>query len=384
MKKELFGELGIIAMAGCETFANQVDNYLKKWRETDKSFIIKTTCPRFGSGEGKGLITQSIRGMDIFIICDVFNYGVKYKMRGTDIPMTPDEHYADLKRLVGAIDGRARRISVIMPMLYEGRQHKRTHRESLDCAMMLRELEFYGVKNIITFDAHDDRVANAIPLIGFDNYRPTYQMVKALVREYPDIVFDKDKLVIISPDEGAMGRCMYFSSVLGLDVGMFYKRRDYSRVVNGRNPIVAHEYLGCDLNDKDVIIIDDMISSGESFFDVARQVKKRGAKRIFNFATFGLFTNGLSCFDDAYAEGIFDKVFTTNLVYTDPDIEGRDWHCTVNMCKYVSYIIETLNRDESTSEMLDPVKKIHALEEKHRAELNGQLAINFETTENKN
>ena len=382
MKKDLFGELGIIAMAGCEGFAQQVDSYLKRWRDTKETFIVSAACPRFGSGEGKALINQSVRGMDIFIICDMFNYGVKYKMRGADIPMTPDEHYADLKRLVGAIDGRARRISVIMPMLYEGRQHKRTHRESLDCAMMLRELEFYGVKNIITFDAHDDRVANAIPLIGFDNYRPTYQMVKALVREYPDIEFDKEKLVIISPDEGAMGRCMYFSSVLGLDVGMFYKRRDYSRVVNGRNPIVAHEYLGCDLKDKDVIIIDDMISSGESFFDVARQVKARGAKRIFNFATFGLFTNGLSCFDDAYAEGIFTRVFTTNLVYTDPDIEKREWHCTVNMSKYVSYIIETLNRDESTSEMLDPVKKIHALEEKHKEDLAGQMRINFESTEN--
>lgn len=384
MKDELFGELGIISMAGCEPFASQVDSYLKRWRNTDQSFLIPADCPRFGSGEGKGMIHRSVRGTDLFIICDMFNYGVTYKLRGNPVPMTPDEHYADLKRIVGAVDGRARRISVIMPMLYEGRQHKRTSRESLDCAMMLRELEFYGVRNIITFDAHDDRVANAIPLIGFDNYRPTYQMVKALVREVPDIVFDKEQLVIISPDEGAMGRCMFFSSVLGLDVGMFYKRRDYSRIVNGRNPIVSHEYLGCELEGKDVIIIDDMISSGESFFDVARQVKMRGARRIFNFATFGLFTAGLSGFDQAYREGIVNKVFTTNLVYKDPEIETRPWHCTVNMCKYVSYIIDTLNHDESTSVILDPVKKIHALMDRHQAEAVGQMKIDFSSAEGSN
>ena len=382
MKEAVFGKLGIIAMKGCEEFANSVDNYLRERRGTNESYLVEVDCPRFGSGEAKGLLKQSVRGLDIMILCDPFNYGVTYKMRGIDIPMTPDEHFADLKRIVGAIEGKARRISVIMPMLYEGRQHKRTNRESLDCAMMLRELEVYGVKNFITFDAHDDRVQNAVPLIGFDNYRPTYQMVKALVQAVPDISFDKDQLIIISPDEGAMGRCMFFSSVAGIDVGMFYKRRDYSRIVNGKNPIVAHEYLGKDLDGKDVIIVDDMISSGDSLFDVAKQIKKRGAKRIFNFATFGLFTNGLEGFDKAYEEGIIDKIFTTNLIYNDPGLANKPWYVEVNMCKYVSYIIDTLNHDESISLILDPVKKIHALIDKHNAELGGQLKIEFDS-ENK-
>ena len=382
MKEAVFGKLGIIAMKGCEKFANSVDNYLRERRGTNESYLVEVDCPRFGSGEAKGLLKQSVRGLDIMILCDPFNYGVTYKMRGIDIPMTPDEHFADLKRIVGAIEGKARRISVIMPMLYEGRQHKRTNRESLDCAMMLRELEVYGVKNFITFDAHDDRVQNAVPLIGFDNYRPTYQMVKALVQAVPDISFDKDQLIIISPDEGAMGRCMFFSSVAGIDVGMFYKRRDYSRIVNGKNPIVAHEYLGKDLDGKDVIIVDDMISSGDSLFDVAKQIKKRGAKRIFNFATFGLFTNGLEGFDKAYEEGIIDKIFTTNLIYNDPALAEKEWYVEVNMCKYVSYIIDTLNHDESISLILDPVKKIHALIDKHNAELGGQLKIEFDS-ENK-
>lgn len=377
MKETVFGNLGIIAMRGCESFANRVDSYLRERRGTNESYLVEVECPRFGTGEAKALLKQSVRGLDIMIICDPFNYGVTYRTRGVDMPMMPDEHYADLKRIVGAIEGKARRISVIMPMLYEGRQHKRTNRESLDCAMMLRELEFYGVKNIITFDAHDDRVQNAVPLIGFDNYRPTYQMVKALVKAVPDIAFDKEQLIIISPDEGAMGRCMYFSSVAGLDVGMFYKRRDYSRIVNGKNPIVAHEYLGQDLTGKDVIIVDDMISSGDSLFDVAKQIKMRGAKRIYTFATFGLFTNGLEGFDKAYEDGIIDKIFTTNLIYGDPELKTREWYVEVSMCKYVSYIIDTLNHDESISLILDPVKKIHALVEKHMAELGGQLKIDF-------
>ena len=377
MKETVFGKLGIVAMKGCEEFANRVDNYLRERRGTNESYLVEVDCPRFGSGEAKALLKQSVRGIDIMIICDPFNYGVTYKMRGNDIPMTPDEHFADLKRIVGAIEGKARRISVIMQMLYEGRQHKRTNRESLDCAMMLRELEFYGVKNFITFDAHDDRVQNAVPLIGFDNYRPTYQMVKALVKAVPDISFDKEQLIIISPDEGAMGRCMFFSSVAGLDVGMFYKRRDYSRIVNGKNPIVAHEYLGQDLTGKDVVIVDDMISSGDSLFDVAKQIKKRGAKRIYAFATFGLFTNGLEGFDKAYEDGIIDKIFTTNLIYNDPALKTKDWYVEVSMCKYVSYIIDTLNHDESISLILDPVKKIHALIDKHTAELGGQLKIDF-------
>ena len=377
MKEAVFGKLGIIAMKGCEDFANRVDNYLRERRGTDESYLVEVDCPRFSSGEAKGLLKQSVRGLDIMIICDPFNYGVTYKMRGNDLPMTPDEHFADLKRIVGAIEGKARRISVIMPMLYEGRQHKRTNRESLDCAMMLRELEFYGVKNFITFDAHDDRVQNAVPLIGFDNDRPTYQMVKALVQAVPDISFDKDHLIIISPDEGAMGRCMFFSSVAGIDVGMFYKRRDYSRIVNGKNPIVAHEYLGKDLDGKDVIIVDDMISSGESLIDVAAQLKEKGAKRIFAFATFGLFTDGFEKFDKAYADGTISKVFTTNLVYRRPGLLEKPWHVDVNMCKYVSYIIDTLNHDATISELLNPVKRINKLIDKHKADQTAQVKMEF-------
>jgi len=378
MNDNFFGRLGIIAMPGCESFAEPVNEWLKKWRRTETSFIIPVKCPRFGSGEAKGIISESVRGLDIFIICDIFNYAETYNLRGTQIPKSPDEHFADLKRIIGAVNGRSRRVSVIMPMLYEGRQHRRTGRESLDCAMMLKELEFYGVKNIITFDAHDDRVESAIPLCDFDNYRPTYQMVKALVRDVPDISFDKNDLVIISPDEGAMGRCMFFSSVLGIDVGMFYKRRDYSKIVDGRNPIVAHEYLGCDLTGKDVIIVDDMISSGESMIDVAKQIKARGAKRIFAFATFGLFTSGFEKFDEAYEKGWITRVFTTNLVYTDPEISKHKWFSEVNMCKYVSYIIDTLNRDESTSVIIDPVKKIHNLLDRHKAENDPDMKIDFD------
>ena len=377
MKKELHGELGIIGMKGCESLTQQIDNYMMRWRNSEESFIVPVDCPRFGTGEGKGMVLKSVRGMDLFIVCDMFNYGVTYKLRGVEIPMSPDEHYCDLKRVLGAIEGKARRINVIMPMLYEGRQHRRNGRESLDCAMMLRELVTYGVTNIITFDAHDPRVANSIPLTGFDNYQPTYQMIKAMVRAVPDISFEKEHLIIISPDEGAMGRCMYFSSVLGIDVGMFYKRRDYSKVVNGRNPIVAHEYLGQDLTGKDVIIVDDMISSGESFFDVAGQIKRRGAKRIFAFDTFGLFTAGFEKFDEAYKDGLFDRIFTTNLVYTDPEILNHEWYICVNMSKYMSYIIDTLNHDETIGHIIDPVKKIHALLEKHREETGGQLRIDF-------
>lgn len=361
MKDILYGELGIIGMGGCEQFTAQVDNYIREWRGSEESFLVGAECPRFGSGEAKGLINRSVRGLDLYIICDMFNYGVSYNMRGVDHPMSPDDHYSDLKRIVGAVEGKARRISVIMPMLYEGRQHKRTTRESLDCAMMLRELETIGVRNLITFDAHDDRVQNAVPFMGFDNYRPTYQMVKAMVHEIPDIEFEKDKVIIISPDEGAMGRCMYFSSVLGLDVGMFYKRRDYSRVVGGRNPIVAHEYLGRDLTGMDVIIVDDMISSGDSILDVANQLKEKGAKRIFVFATFGLFCNGLENIDKAYAEGVFTKIFTTNLVYRTPELLEREWYSEVNMCKYVAYIIDTLNHDRTISHLLDQSNKIHKL-----------------------
>jgi ribose-phosphate pyrophosphokinase len=303
-------------------------------------------------------------------------------MYGQQVPMSPDDHYADLKRIIAAIAGKARRVSVIMPMLYEGRQHKRSSRESLDCALMLQELENMGVMNIITFDAHDPRVQNAVPLCGFDDVRPAYQMIKALVRHEPDISLAKEDTVIISPDEGAMGRCMYYSSVVGLDIGMFYKRRDYSRVVNGRNPIVAHEYLGSDLAGKDVIIVDDMISSGESLLDVALQLKEKGAKRVFNFATFGLFTDGLAKFDKAYQDGIISRIYTTNFVYRTPELLSKEWYVEVNMCKYVAYIIDTLNHDETISNLLDPVKRIHKLMEQHKKEMGGQMKMEFSGKEN--
>ncbi len=380
MTEAQYAELSVIGMKGCEQFAAQVDYYLREWRRHggDEGFLVHCDCPRFGTGEAKGLLHESLRGHDLYIICDMFNYSVTYNMYGQTVPMSPDDHYADLKRIIASNGGKARRITVIMPMLYEGRQHKRSGRESLDCALMLQELVSMGVTNIITFDAHDPRVQNAIPLSGFDDVRPSYQMIKALVRSVPDVVIDKDELMIISPDEGAMGRCMYFSSVLGLDIGMFYKRRNYAVVVNGRNPIEAHEYLGRDLTGKDVIIVDDMIASGESLIDVALQLKERGAKRIFAFATFGLFTSGLDKFDKAYADGTIAKIFTTNLVYRRPELADKEWYVEVNMCKYVSYIIDTLNRDHSLSELLNPVKRIHNLVDKHKAGQVSQVKIDFE------
>ena len=367
MKGSYYADLSVIGMKGCEEFAAQVDYYLRDWRRhgEDETYLVDVDCPRFGTGEAKALLHTSLRGHDLYIICDMFNHGVRYKMYGEEVPMSPDDHYADLKRIIAANGGKARRVSVIMPMLYEGRQHKRSGRESLDCAMMLQELVSMGVTNILTFDAHDARVQNAIPLSGFDDVRPTYQMIKALVRAVPDVSFDKEDLVIISPDEGAMSRCMYYSSVLGVDIGMFYKRRNYSIIVNGRNPIEAHEYLGPDLAGKDVIIIDDMISSGESLIDVAAQLKERGAKRIFAFATFGLFTDGFDKFDKAYDDGIFTKIFTTNLVYHRPGLTEKPWFVEVNMCKYVAYIIDTLNHDDTISDLLNPVKRINKLLDKH-------------------
>ena len=379
MKEAVYGELSIVAMRGCEQFVAQVDNYLKEWRRHggEESFIVNVECPRFGTGEGKGLLHESLRGHDVYIFCDPFNYGVEYKMYGRTVPMSPDDHYADLKRVIAALAGKARRVSVIMPMLYEGRQHKRSARESLDCALMLQELVGMGVENFITFDAHDPRIQNAIPLSGFDDVRPTYQMIKALVREYPDISIDKEDMVIISPDEGAMSRCMYFSSMMGLDIGMFYKRRNYAKIVNGRNPIEAHEYLGRDLHGKDAIIVDDMISSGESLLDVAQQLKEKGAKRIFCFDTFGLFTDGFEKFDKAFKDGVIDRIFTTNLVYRSPELLSKEWYVEVNMCKYVAYIIDTLNHDETISNLLNPAKRIHNLLDKHRKGMGGQMKMEF-------
>ncbi|MBE6588412.1 MAG: ribose-phosphate pyrophosphokinase [Ruminococcaceae bacterium] len=375
--ESLYGELGIIAMRGCEKFVDAVDNYLKEWRrhDDDKDFIMHVDCPRFSSGEAKALLKESARGHDIYIISDCFNYGQEYKMYGKMVPMSPDDHFADLKRVIAAIEGKASRISVIMPMLYEGRQHKRTSRESLDCAMALQELVQMGVSNIITFDAHDPRVQNAIPLSGFDNIRPSYQMLKALVKEYPDISLGKDDIAFISPDEGAMSRSMYFSSLLGVDLGMFYKRRNYTIIVDGKNPIEAHEYLGKSVEGKDVVVVDDMIASGESCLDVFEQLKERGARRVFMFATFGLFTNGPEVFDKAYEKGLFDKVFTTNLIYTNPDVLERPWYSSVNMCKYVAYIIDTLNHDQSISTLLNPVGRIHKLLDKQADKNAKQLTI---------
>jgi len=381
MKDNQFGELCVIGMNGCGAFADQVDYYLRDWRrhgDNDKTFLVAADCPRFGSGEAKGIIHESMRGKDVYIICDTFNYGVTYKMYGMTVPMSPDDHFQDLKRIIAAIEGKARRLTVIMPMLYEGRQHKRSSRESLDCALMLQELVSIGVTNILTFDAHDSRINNAIPLSGFDNVRPAYQMIKALVRAVPDVQIDKDHMVIISPDEGAMSRCMYYSSVLGLDIGMFYKRRNYSIVINGRNPIEAHEYLGQDLHGKDAVVVDDMISSGESMIDVCKQLKEKGASRVFCFATFGLFTDGFDKFDQAAKEGVFDKVFTTNLIYRRPELATKPWYVEVNMCKYVAYLIDTLNNDATISTLLNPVKRIQSLMEKHRKDLASQMKMEFD------
>lgn len=362
-----YGDLAIVAMRGCEDIAKQVDYYLMQWRGTpdEKSFVINASCPRFGTGEAKGVFKHSARGLDAYIICDCFNYSVTYNMYGKEVPMSPDDHFADLKRIIAAMGGKARRVNVIMPMLYEGRQHRRTTRESMDCALMLQELMSMGVKNFITFDAHDPRVNNAIPLDGFDNVQAAYQMIKALLRSTPDIKLDPEHTMIVSPDEGGMGRCIYYSSVLGLDLGMFYKRRDYSTIIDGRNPIVAHEFLGKDVTGMDLILVDDMISSGDSMLDIAAKMKERGANRIFVFSTFGLFVNGLEKFDEYYENGIIDKVFTTNLIYNSPELLSREWYCNVNMSKYIALLVDTLNCDNSISKLLDPADKIHSVVAKH-------------------
>ena len=371
------GPLGIIALPGCEEMAEKIDRYLVKWRSQQESehkttiafsgyerdtYILNTSFPRFGTGEGKCSLHESVRGFDIYILIDPFNHGVTYKMYGNTVPMSPDDHYANLKRAISAIGGKAKRITVIMPMLYEGRQHKRSSRESLDCAVALQELCLsMGVDNIITFDAHYARVQNALPLHGFENVSPAYQMIKALVNHFDDLKLDKEHTMIISPDEGGMSRCMYYSNVLSLDLGMFYKRRDYSRIVDGRNPILEHSFLGSNVEGKDVMIIDDMISSGESMLEVASKLKSLGANRVFIFSAFGLFCNGLDNFDKAFKDGLFDRVFTTNLVYRTPELKKREWFCEVDLSKYLSYIIDTLNHDKSVSKLLNPADKIDAI-----------------------
>ncbi len=364
-----YGDLAIISMKGCEDISSKVDHYLKKWRnaDEDETYIVKPHCPRFGTGEAKAVLKHTARGVDAYILCDCFNYSVEYKMYGKTVPMSPDDHFQDLKRVIAALGGKARRITVIMPMLYEGRQHRRTARESMDCAMALQELVSIGVKNIITFDAHDPRVNNAIPLDGFDNVQATYQMIKALLKSVPDIQLDREHTMIVSPDEGGMGRCIYYSSVLGLELGMFYKRRNYSVIVNGKNPIEAHEFLGADIKGKDLILVDDMISSGESMLDISAKLKERGAKRIFVFSTFGLFVDGLEKFDEYYANGLIDKVFTTNLIYQTPELLSREWYCSVEMSKYIALLIDTLNYDNSISRLLDPVDRIHKAVELYKS-----------------
>ena len=374
-KSPIVGKLSIISMRGCEEFTSRIDHYLKQFRqeyENQETYVTHITCPRFGTGEGKCVIEETVRGHDVYIICDMFNHGVTYKMYQQTNHMSPDDHYQDLKRIIAAMGGKPRRITVVMPMLYEGRQHRRTARESLDCASALQELISMGVTNIITFDAHDARVQNAIPLHSFDDVQTTYQMIKALTRTVPDISFDKEDTIIISPDEGGMNRCMYYSSVLEIDLGMFYKRRNYSVVVNGKNPIEAHVYLGRDVSGKDIIIVDDMISSGESVLDIAKKLKEQGAKRIFVFTAFGLFCNGLEKFDEAYKDGYINKIFTTNLIYRMPGRLERDWYCEVDMSKYISLLINTINHDESISQLLSPVARIKKHLEKFEAERNNK------------
>ena len=367
------GTLGILALESSRDMGQKVNDYIVEWRKdraaqnapasnfagyNRDSYLIDCACPRFGSGEAKGLIRESVRGEDLYLLVDVCNHSLTYKVCGHVNHMSPDDHYQDLKRLIAAVGGKARRITVIMPFLYESRQHRRSTRESLDCALALQELTQMGVESIITFDAHDPRVQNAIPLKSFETVMPTYQFIKAILNNIPDIRIDADHLMIISPDEGAMSRAVYFANVMGVDIGMFYKRRDYSRIVDGRNPIIAHEFLGSDLEGKDVIIVDDMISSGESMIDVATELKRRKAGRIFVAATFGLFTNGMDKFDEAVEKGLIYRVMTTNLVYQPEEVLKRDYYINVDMSKYVALLIDTLNHDQSISDLLNPTERI--------------------------
>ncbi|MBR4168402.1 MAG: ribose-phosphate pyrophosphokinase [Lachnospiraceae bacterium] len=377
------GSLRMIPLEGCRELGEKIDEYLIKWRREREnehksslafagyqrdSFIMDAQISRFGTGEAKGVIKESVRGTDLYLLVDVSNYSLTYSLCGHENHMSPDDHYQDLKRIIAAVGGKARRITVIMPFLYESRQHKRSTRESLDCAIALQELVSMGVDNIITFDAHDARVQNAIPLSGFETIQPTYQFVKGLLKDIKDITIDSDHMMIISPDEGGMGRAIYMANVLGLDIGMFYKRRDYTQVVNGRNPIISHEFLGSSVEGKDVIVVDDMISSGDSVIDVARQLKKRNAKRIFVAATFGLFTGGFAEFDKAYEEGIITRILTTNLVYQSPELLEKPYYINCDLSKYIAYIIDTLNHDISISDLLNPSDRIRQLVKEYKEE----------------
>ena len=375
--------LKIAALESCKEFGKRVDDYIVGFRQAtleesldsplyqsyrQDSYLVSCHCPRFGTGEAKGLIDESIRGKDLYLMVDVCNYSLSYTVNGHPNHMSPDDHYQDLKRIISAANGKAHRLNVIMPFLYESRQHKRTKRESLDCALALQELTDMGVDNIITFDAHDPRVQNSIPLHGFDSFNPPYQFIKALLRAEPNLIVDKEHLMIISPDEGAMHRAIYFSNVTGVNMGMFYKRRDYSTVINGKNPIVEHEFLGDDIRGKDVIIVDDMISSGESMLDVAKQIKERGANRVFVCTTFGLFTEGFGIFDDYYSKGYIDRVITTNLTYLPPAAYEKPYFVVADMCKFMALIIDSMNHDVSIGKVLNPTDKIHALLKAHTAD----------------
>ena len=375
------GPLGLVPLKSCTELGKKVDQYLVEWRRERESehkstiafsgyqrdsYIIESKTPRFGSGEAKGTIEESVRGDDLYFMVDVCNYSLTYSLCGQTNHMSPDDHFQDLKRLIAAAAGKARRINVIMPFLYESRQHKRSSRESLDCALALQELTHMGVENIITFDAHDPRVQNAIPLKGFETVQPIYQFIKHLLKNEPDLQIDSDHMMVISPDEGGMNRAVYFANVLGLDMGMFYKRRDYTKIVNGRNPIVAHEFLGSSVEGKDVLIIDDMISSGESMQDV-KELKRRKARKVFICATFGLFTNGLQRFDEYYEKGYIDRILTTNLVYQTPELLSRPYYINVDMSKYIALIIDNLNHDASLSELLNPTNRINKLLTQYRS-----------------
>ena len=362
--------IGIIATEGAKELAQRIDSYLIKWaREAGiekDSFLIDAECPRFSSGDAKGLIRTTVRGMDLYFVIDVGNYSIKYNLFGQPNSMSPDDHFQDLLRLIQAAGGKAHRLNVIMPMLYGGRQHRRSYRESLDCAFMLQTLQDMGVQNLITFDAHDPRVMNAVPLMGFDNVMPTYQVLKCMFKHVPDLSLDRDHFMIVSPDEGALNRNMYYASVLSVDLGMFYKRRDYSRIVNGHNPIIAHEYLGSSVEGKDVFIADDIISSGESMLDIAVKLREKGAKRIFGYATYEIFTNGLDSYDKAYEQGIIDGVLGSNLTYRTDELKNREWFFEVDVSKYAAYLVAAMNHDMSFSSVLDPHEKITALLEKRQ------------------
>lgn len=379
------GALGIIALKSCSELGEKVDKYLVDWRTEREhahtedlafkgyqrdSYLLQAKVPRFGSGEAKGVILESVRGNDLYILVDVANYSLTYSLCGKPNHMSPDDHFQDLKRIIAAVGGKARRITVIMPFLYESRQHKRSSRESLDCAIALQELVNMGVDNIITFDAHDARVQNAIPLNGFETVQPAYQFIKGLLKNVKNLTIDSDHMMVVSPDEGGMSRAIYIANNLGLDMGMFYKRRDYTRLVDGRNPIIAHEFLGSSVEGKDVIVVDDMISSGESVIDVCAALKKRKANRIFVFATFGLFTNGLEKFDEAHSEGLIDYILTTNLIYQSPELLKRSYYINCDLSKYIAYIIDTLNHDASISDLLNPSDRIQNLLARYR---NGEM-----------